>query len=100
MQFLTAKKGLSMTDIECLHFSSAQGPCRQLRWCLRHKYHTTKGVKEHKMIRCDKFGYFKPLQKLDGRKICVDPQGNIRKSSGVKGNQDCLCKHVNRHFCF
>ena len=69
---------------------AVQGPCRQLRRCLRHKYHTTKGVKEHKMIRCDKFGYFKPLQKLDGRMICVDFHGNIRKSSGVKGNQDCL----------
>ena len=29
----------------------------------------------------------------DGEKICVDPRGNVRKSSGVKGKKDCLCKN-------
>ena len=45
------------------------------------------------MIRCDKHGYFKSVQRRDdGEKICVDVRGNVRKSSGVKGKKDCLGK--------
>ena len=64
-----------------------------MRQCLRQKHYTSKGVKEHKLIRCDKFGYFKTLQKQDGKMICVDFQGNIKKSFGVTGRKDCLGKH-------
>ena len=65
-----------------------------MRECLKQKYHTTQGVKDHKLLRCDKHGYFKPVQRQnDGEKICVDPRGNVRKSSGVKGKKDCLCKN-------
>ncbi|CAB4014630.1 Hypothetical predicted protein, partial [Paramuricea clavata] len=69
---------------------AVRGPCRKLKQCLRQKYRTSKGVKEHEWIRCDKYGYFKPLQKQEnGKMICVDVQGNIRKSFGVTGKQDC-----------
>lgn len=36
-----------------------------LKQCLRQKHHEFGGLKEHKWIRCDKYGYFKPLQKQE-----------------------------------
>ncbi|XP_046840403.1 uncharacterized protein LOC124434565 [Xenia sp. Carnegie-2017] len=67
------------------------GPCRMLKQCLRQKHHEFGGLKEHKWIRCDKYGYFKPLQKQEkGNRICVDFYGNIRKRNKVTNRADCI----------
>ncbi|XP_028396502.1 uncharacterized protein LOC114520442 [Dendronephthya gigantea] len=72
-------------------YYAARGPCRKVKRCLRQKYYETRDAKEHKLLRCDKFGYFKPLQmREDGKMICVDFQGNVRKRVGVTGTEDCL----------
>jgi hypothetical protein len=73
--------------------SSGEGACRQLKQCL--KNHTSEGVEDHRLIRCDKFGLFEPLQKQeDGSMICALPEGEFPEPYGVTaGKRECIGKH-------
>ena len=62
-------------------------PCKALKKCVEDR--EAPGSSDHKLISCDKSGYFKLIQKTDTGNICVNFQGIISKTSNVTSFSDC-----------
>lgn len=74
------------TPVDYSYFT-AQGPCRRLQQCVKH--YQSEGANDHNLIRCDKFGYFKRVQRTEAGKICVAVYGKIFKTTNVSRKRDC-----------
>lgn len=84
---------------QTFHVVLAPGPCKRLKRCVEE--HQAPGVRDHKLIRCDKFGYFKPVQRTDAGKICVRLfDGKVLKTTNVFRKRDCYGKSFEFLFLF